>query len=117
MLGGRPARLLDEAFNALIAHNWPGNVRELRNVLERAAILSDGEIGYTHLSFPRRRSAAPPPVDLRTAERVTIERMLRETGWNKSKAARRLGLTRTQLYGRLRRHGLDAPISGDVAVA
>ena len=116
-IDGQPARLLDEAFNALITHDWPGNVRELRNVLERAAILSDGEIGYDHLSFRRRRPTARPPVDLRAAERVTIERMLRETDWNKSKAARRLGLTRTQLYARLRRHGLDSPIAGGVAVA
>jgi transcriptional regulator with PAS, ATPase and Fis domain len=116
-MGGQPARLLDEAFNALITHDWPGNVRELRNVLERAAILSDGEIDYTHLSFRRRRSTARPPVDLRAAERVTIERILRETDWNKSKAARRLGLTRTQLYARLRRHGLGSPVAGDVAVA
>ena len=116
-IDGQPARLLDEAFNALITHDWPGNVRELRNVLERAAILSDGEIGYDHLSFRRRRPTAPRPVDLRAAERVTIERILRETDWNKSKAARRLGLTRTQLYARLRRHGLDSPIAGGVAVA
>jgi transcriptional regulator with PAS, ATPase and Fis domain len=115
--GGQPARLLDEAFHALIRHDWPGNVRELRNVLERAAILSDGEIGFDHLSFRRRRPIAPHPVDLRTAERVTIERTLRETDWNKSKAARRLGLTRTQLYARLRRHGLDSPLVGRAVVA
>jgi DNA-binding NtrC family response regulator len=51
---------------------------------------------------------APPSTDLRTAERVTIERILHETDWNKSKAARRLGLTRERLYGRLRRYGLEA---------
>ena len=107
--GGRPARLLDEAFNALITHDWPGNVRELRNVLERAAILSDGEIGCAHLSFRAKRPSALPTADLASTERVTIERVMRETDWNKSKAARRLGLTRTQLYGRLRRHGLESP--------
>ena len=42
-------------------------------------------------------------------ERGTIERILNETEWNKSKAARRLGLTRTQLYGRLKRYGLEVP--------
>jgi transcriptional regulator with PAS, ATPase and Fis domain len=116
-IGGQPPRLLDDALQALIRHDWPGNVRELRNVLERASILSDGEISCNHLSFRRRRPRSPLPVDLRAAERVTIERILRETDWNKSKAARRLGLTRAQLYLRLRRYGLDSSISGDVAVA
>ncbi|HEY1910292.1 MAG TPA: helix-turn-helix domain-containing protein [Vicinamibacterales bacterium] len=43
-------------------------------------------------------------------ERQLIERALRDTDGNKSKTARRLGLTRTQLYGRLRRYGLQAPV-------
>src|SRR5262249_39626595 len=106
-LGRRPARLTDDAFNALIVHDWPGNVRELRNVLERAAILSDGDIDCRHISFRTKCRAAAPISDLRTAERVTIERILQETDWNKTKAARRLGITRTQLYGRLRRYGLE----------
>ena len=54
--------------------------------------------------------------DLGTIERGTIERIARQTGRNKSKAARHLGLTRTQLYGRLRRYGLDVP-PVDVALA
>jgi transcriptional regulator with GAF, ATPase, and Fis domain len=40
-------------------------------------------------------------------ERQTIENALRQTDWNKAKAARRLGLTRTQLYVRLRRYGIE----------
>ncbi|PWT83718.1 MAG: hypothetical protein C5B57_06340 [Blastocatellia bacterium] len=116
-VGGRPARLLDDAFSALVTHDWPGNVRELRNVLERAAILSDGEISCSALAFCTRCRATLPTADLRSTERVSIERILRETDWNKSKAARRLGLTRTQLYTRLRRHGLQSPHSDKVAVA
>lgn len=117
VVGCHPAWLRDDAFNALMTHDWPGNVRELRNVLERAAILSDGEITCAHLSFHTRRRAALPGADLRSAERVAIERILRDTDWNKSKAARRLGLTRTQLYSRMRRHGLEPPRPGEVAVA
>jgi DNA-binding NtrC family response regulator len=45
--------------------------------------------------------------DLATMERQTIEKILQQTDWNKSKTARRLGLTRTQLYVRLRRYGLE----------
>jgi transcriptional regulator of acetoin/glycerol metabolism len=104
----RIPQLKDDARDALLAHDWPGNVRELRNVLERAAILTDGDIEYRHLSL-RTRTRLSAPSNLSAVERGTIERVLHETGWNKAKAARHLGLTRTQLYGRLRRHGLVAP--------
>jgi len=102
-----PARLMDDACQALMTHDWPGNVRELRNVLERAAILSDGDIDRRHVSFRTKCRIAPPTADLRTTERITIERALQDTEWNKSKAARRLGLSRTQLYWRLRQYGLE----------
>jgi transcriptional regulator with GAF, ATPase, and Fis domain len=107
-MGHRPARLTDQARDALLAHSWPGNVRELRNVLERAAILSDdGAIERHHLSLQAKTAPAPSTHDLGTIERQTIENVLRQTDWNKSKTARQLGLTRTQLYVRLRRYGLD----------
>jgi len=112
----RMPRLRDDAVAALLAHDWPGNVRELRNALERATILADGDIECRHLSLRAKARTAAPPTDLGTVERGTIERIMNQTGWNKSKAARRLGLTRTQLYGRLRRYGLEAP-SIDVALA
>jgi Nif-specific regulatory protein len=106
-LGRRSTRLSDEARDALLAHSWPGNIRELRNILESAAILSDdGVIERRHLSLQAKPIAAAPN-DLSTIERQTIENVLRQTDWNKSKTARRLGLTRTQLYVRLRRYGLE----------
>src|SRR5262249_21541966 len=86
----RPVRLMDDACRALLTHDWPGNVRELRNVLERAAILSDGDIDGSHVSFRTKCRIPPPAVDLRTTERITIERALQDTAWNKSQAARRL---------------------------
>src|SRR5258706_2565712 len=112
----RIPELRNDALEALLAHAWPGNVRELRNVLERATILSDGDIECRHLSLrPKMRTLASSS-DLSIVERGTIERVLHESGWNKSRAARRLGLTRTQLYGRLKRYGLEAD-SADVALA
>ena len=104
-----PAGLTEEAEAALIAHDWPGNVRELRNVLERAAILCEGGlIGTDHLAlYSRGTPTAPAITDLGTVERQIIERVLLETRWNKVKAAKQLGLTRSQLYGRLRKYGLD----------
>jgi len=111
----RTPGLRDDALDALLAHDWPGNVRELRNVLERAAILSDGDIECRHLSLRPKMRAPSSSRHLSIVERGTIERVLHETGWNKSRTARRLGLTRTQLYGRLKRYGLETD-SADVAL-
>jgi DNA-binding NtrC family response regulator len=105
--GGPPARLSDEARDALVMHSWPGNIRELRNVLESAAILTDeGVIERRHLSLDPRLASVPATANLATIERQTIESTLQQTDWNKAKTARRLGLTRTQLYVRLRRYGI-----------
>jgi DNA-binding NtrC family response regulator len=91
-----------------MAYAWPGNVRELRNVLERAAILCDGTpITIEHLSIPSAQVSAPSPTDLHALERRTIEQVLHETDWNKAKSARKLGLTRSQLYFRLRKYDLE----------
>jgi transcriptional regulator with GAF, ATPase, and Fis domain len=109
--GRPPAGLTADARSALLGHDWPGNVRELRNALERAAILCEGGlITAEHLSLhPVHRSSASPTTDLSVVERGTIEQVMRDTGWNKSKAARRLGLSRTQLYVRLRKYDLEKP--------
>jgi len=107
-IGGRICRLGEDARAALLAYDWPGNVRELRNVLERAAILADGEIDCRHLVLRPRIRTLSMSNDLGVLERGTIERVMRESEGNKSKAARQLGLTRMQLYGRLRRYGLEA---------
>jgi transcriptional regulator with PAS, ATPase and Fis domain len=110
--GRPPAGLTREARAALLGHDWPGNVRELRNALERAAILCEGGlITADHLGLRRSAPAAAAAAtnDLNAVERETIERVMRDTGGNKAKAARRLGLSRTQLYVRLRKYDLDKP--------
>ncbi len=109
--GRPPAGLTHDARAALLAHDWPGNVRELRNALERAAILCEGGlITESHLGLQRTaRAPAAAANDLNLVERETIERVMRDTGGNKAKAARRLGLSRTQLYVRLRKYDLDRP--------
>ncbi len=122
---GRPAAGISrDAMEALLGYRWPGNVRELRNVLERASILSGGGlITHEHLIVPAPRSPASAPSSperagtvsppratrapsLADLERDAIERALVEARYNKSRAARALGLTRGQLYGRLRRLGM-----------
>lgn len=124
--GRPPAGISSEARRQLVEYRWPGNVRQLRNALERAAILCEGGlITGEHLSLPAHSSPSPPAFaatessspawrndpaaasDLTALERSAIETALRDARFNKSKAARVLGLTRTQLYVRLRKHGLE----------
>jgi transcriptional regulator with GAF, ATPase, and Fis domain len=119
-----PAGISREARERLLAHHWPGNIRELRNTLERAAILCDGGLITEHhlalTAMPASAAtsssvaeiAAAPPApeaarDLHSMERAAIEQALQKARFNKSKAAKELGLTRHQLYIRLRRHGLE----------
>ena len=94
---------------ALFRHEWPGNVREWHNALERATIVCEGG-----LIRVQDLSLAPPPMvpavvgntELNVVERQAIERAMRSVSGNKAKAARQLGISRTQLYTRLRKHGL-----------
>jgi len=107
--GRPPAGLTRDARNALLAYDWPGNVRELRNVLERAAILCGGAlIGADHLSLQSgARRFREDTTDLSVVERTTIAKVLRDCRGNKTRTARRLGLTRTQLHLRIRKYGLE----------
>ena len=102
--GCAPEGLAPDALEMLGRYDWPGNVRELHNALERAAIVCDGgPITPEHLSLqPKHFATRRRPIQLSDVERQTIEQVLHECDGNKSKAARRLGITRTQLYGRLR---------------
>ena len=103
--GRPPAGLTREARQALLQYDWPGNVRELRNVLERATILSEGAlIDTNHLSL---QSAARSLARHDRSERPRTHhywQVLRECRGNKTKAARRLGLSRTQLHWRVRKY-------------
>ena len=111
---GRPAAgLTREARQALLQYEWPGNVRELRNVLERAAILCDGApIDTNHLSLQSGAKALRnDTTDLGALERTTIAKVLQDCRGNKSKAARRLGVSRTQLHLRIRRYRLEEAMS------
>jgi DNA-binding NtrC family response regulator len=109
--GRPPAGLTRDAREALLQHDWPGNVRELRNALERAAILCEGGlINARHLSLlASPRSVQSVRTDLKIVERETIEQVMRDCRWNKSKAAKRLGLSRKQLYMRLEKYELEQP--------
>ena len=105
---GRGRDITSEAMDALLHHDWPGNVRELRNVLERATILCEGEaIRPEDLALRSASPAQGDSTELDVLERRTIERVMRDANGNKVEASRRLGISRMQLYGRLRKYGLE----------
>jgi transcriptional regulator with GAF, ATPase, and Fis domain len=106
--GRPPAGMTREARQALLAYRWPGNIRELRNVLERAAIVCEGGlIAPEHLALQRDDGPSGVTTNLKEVERRLIAQVLTECRGNKSRAARRLGLTRKQLYVRLRQYELN----------
>ena len=106
---GATVELTPDAMEALRRHDWPGNVRELRNVLERAVIVCDGRsIDSEHLSLRAREDLAPSSgTDLGALERKAIQQAMRDVGGNKVRAAKQLGISRMQLYGRLRKFGIE----------
>jgi two-component system nitrogen regulation response regulator NtrX len=108
----KPKKLDDTVFPMMESYGWPGNARELRNVIERMAILTQGE-RLTRDSVPveirvQRESGPKSTIQeaRESAEREHILRALEETYWNVSGAARALGMERTNLHKRIRALGL-----------
>ena len=108
-------RLSPEAMVALSGHSWQGNVRELSNVLERALLAMHGEeIQVTDLPFVANRdrqlrtSADIQPIRTTQAdaEKAALLAALRKTANNKSQAANLLGIHRTLLYKKMKKHGI-----------
>ncbi|MFN3410214.1 MAG: sigma-54-dependent transcriptional regulator [Limisphaerales bacterium] len=106
------ARLSPAAMECLTRYPWPGNVRELRNALERAALLSRGELVLPeHLPARVQAAAAKPPAPLEPAEARRLEEIeneamvaaLRQHDYNRTEAAKALGISRRTLVYRLQR--------------
>jgi two-component system nitrogen regulation response regulator NtrX len=98
------------AIEALEAYHWPGNARELRNIVERMAILSPGDV-ITEDAVPVEITLAREVAGAgrnglhearESAERDALVKALEETGWNVSQAARSLGIERTNLHKRMK---------------
>lgn len=103
------------AIEALEKHDWPGNARELRNVIERAILLEQKDrIGLGSIVIEHNETIAQPggpankigDFSLAKAERELIARALRETGWQKTKAAAMLGITRATLYAKVKQYNI-----------
>ena len=110
-----------EAKKLMSQYHWPGNVRELRNVIERAMILSDQEfITPEQLPFELRHGERlefrEPSQDsfelsdrmsLESMEKIHISKVLDKLEWNKSKAAKSLGISRATLREKIKRYSLN----------
>jgi len=111
-LGRGEVRLGPDCLEALQSYSWPGNVRELRNVIERAILLSDQKtIGLKDLHFDGRAGAQVyfnSNLTLIELERQHIERVLQEEKGRVERAAKRLGVPRSSLYQKLKRHRIES---------
>ncbi|SFM48176.1 sigma-54 interaction domain-containing protein [Thermodesulforhabdus norvegica] len=103
-----------EALSLLMAHDWPGNVRELENVIERAFILCSGktiEVSHIVSDFsPGLKHHSGNIKGIReTVEARLIEQTLRNTGYNCTETARRLGIHKATLYRKMKKLGIFRP--------
>jgi two-component system response regulator AtoC len=118
----QPAAISEEALRRLMEYDWPGNVRELENVVERAVVLSRGQVitsrelpfgdheadgeGEGHgEDLPTERSFFKKSVA--QFEKDLIMKALRDAGGNRSKAAEMLGIYRRLLYAKIKEYGLE----------
>ena len=112
----------DEAHKVLRAYDWPGNVRELRNCVERMVVMARGStltlsdvpvdvraaVAESLESAPDEEESADKALNINSNERDLIIRALRESGGNRTQAARSLGISRRTLHRKIRRYGLEA---------
>jgi len=131
-MGVAPSPPSPDALAKLREYNWPGNVREVENIIERAMILAKGSpLAAHHLDFGRRAAVATPPAvgtgqvaaiaspappaedgkslaeRLLDSERKEIIAAVEKSRGNIASASRILGINRSTLYYRLRKHGLE----------
>ena len=102
--------LTREAKNKLLKYAWPGNVRELQHTIERAVILGDGSMlkpeNFLFHTTSKQKKEEEVILNLEQLERQAIEKALRISNGNISRAAEYLGITRFALYRKLEKLGL-----------
>jgi transcriptional regulator with GAF, ATPase, and Fis domain len=109
----------DEFISAFKSYSWPGNIRELQNMIERAVVLSDEGV-LPNLLRPTRVASVigfPASTTLCDSERTMIMGALETSGWvvgGPYGAAAKLGLKRTTLIARMKKHGIFRPVEESV---
>jgi two-component system response regulator AtoC len=109
----KPFQLQDGAMAVLMGHQWTGNVRELKNVITAAAVRSRSNVILqedieTVLSIHRAGAETVDPAsNLSNIEQQHIIRVLRAVGWNRTQAARLLGISLPTLRSKIRKFGID----------
>jgi DNA-binding NtrC family response regulator/HAMP domain-containing protein len=103
-----------EAMRLLLDYSWPGNVRELENSIEHAVVLAKGRrIDPAHLPSALQREYSSPlaqkPPTIYEHEARLLHEAMGECGWNKKEAAKRLGISRSTLYEKLKRYRIIRP--------
>ena len=116
--GEAPRRLSASAQSALLRHNWPGNARELKHCIDRACILARGPLIEPWDLFqtdpePGTEGLRSETLDayLRACEREFIARALDEHGWRVTQTAAELGISRKNLWEKMRKLGIQGPRS------
>ena len=105
----------DEALDLMASYRWPGNVRELRNYMERAVVLCETDVITPAVLPPELRGADEAKrstlrlssKSIPEAEKTLIAKALEETGWNLSRSAALLQISRGTLYNKIRKYGLN----------
>jgi PAS domain S-box-containing protein len=117
-LGKKVTHVSEEAMQQLMSYTWPGNIRELQNVIERAIILTPGNVLSLDQQFqPAPRAAGPAPAStssLKDAERRHIQSVLAQANWvieGERGAAKILGMHPNTLRSRMKKLGVKKPIA------
>jgi transcriptional regulator with PAS, ATPase and Fis domain len=115
-MGNQVKEICPEALRLLMSYQWPGNVRELENAIEHAFVLVKGNVLTANLLPAEIRSKAAPTENSGSsrATYVTKEALrtaLVKAGWNKAKAARILGVTRTTVWRNIKKYDLSEETS------
>ena len=113
-------KLSGDLLQTLLNHDWPGNVRELENEVERLCVLAGNDLTLTsdYLSprikdsagnkkFPELRIEGSLKDSLESLEKTMILEGLERTGWNKSRLAKELGISRAGLITKVQKYGLE----------
>ena len=112
--GKKIEEFTQEAMRLLLDYSWPGNVRELENTVEHATVLTKGSrIEASELPAVLHRAISATdvgkPPTLVDHEKKLLQEVLGECGWNKKQAAKRLGISRSTLYDKIKKYQITQP--------